>query len=399
MHCTRKIDDDTIWVGADNRRLSLFEAAYSVPRGMSYNSYLILDGKTALIDTVDRAVTDQFLENVAYALGGRSLDYLIVQHMEPDHSATLMDVLLRYPECKVVCNKKILDMIYAYKGAHVDAKIVDDGDTLDLGKHKLVFIPAPMVHWPEVMVSLDVTSGTLFSADAFGMFGALNGAMFADEVDFDRDHLDEARRYYSNIVGKYGKQVQSLLEKVIPLEVKKVCPLHGFVWRRNIDYYVNKYMQWSRYEPEKRGVVIAYASVYGNTENVANILTCHLREAGVECVMHDVSVSEHSHIIADMFKYSHIVFASVTYNGKAFVNMENLLHDIVAHNIKGRKISFIENGSWAGGAARSMRGIISSLKDTELIGEPLSFKSSLHSGKCGELDALRDAILKSVCVS
>ena len=280
-----------------------------------------------------------------------------------------------------------------------DAKIVEDGDTLDLGKHKLVFIPAPMVHWPEVMVSLDVTSGTLFSADAFGMFGALNGAMFADEVDFDRDHLDEARRYYSNIVGKYGKQVQSLLEKVIPLEVKRVCPLHGFVWRRNIDYYVNKYMQWSRYEPEKRGVVIAYASVYGNTENVANILACHLREAGVECVMHDVSVSEHSHIIADMFKYSHIVFASVTYNGKSFVNMENLLHDIVAHNIKGRKISFIENGSWAGGAARSMRGILSPLKDTELIGEPLNFKSSLHSGKCGELDALRDAILKSVCVS
>ena len=232
MHCTRKIDDDIIWVGADNRRLAFFEAVYSVKKGVSYNSYLILDDKTALIDTADRSVTDTFLENVEYTLSGRPLDYLVIQHMEPDHSATLMDVLIRHPECEVVCNKKIFDMITAFKNVSVKARIVTDGDILELGKHRLTFISAPMVHWPEVMVSYDMTSGTLFSADAFGMFGALNGALFSDEVDFDRDYLDEARRYYSNIVGKYGAQVKSLLGKMSLLEIKRICPLHGFVWHR-----------------------------------------------------------------------------------------------------------------------------------------------------------------------
>lgn len=396
MHCTRKIDDDIIWVGADNRRLKLFEAVYNVPRGVSYNSYLLLDDKTALIDTVDRAVTDLFLENVEYALGGRTLDYLVVQHMEPDHSATLVDVLIRHPECEVVCNKKIFDMITAFKGAQVKAKIVKDGDVLELGRHKLTFVSAPMVHWPEVMVSFDMTSGTLFSADAFGTFGALSGALFADEVDFDRDYLDEARRYYCNIVGKYGAQVRSLLGKASALNIKRICPLHGLVWRENIDYYVNKYMLWSGYEPEERGVMIAYASVYGNTENVANALACRLREAGIKCVMHDVSVSEYSWIIADAFKYSHLVFASVTYNGGVFVNMENLLHDIAAHSIRGRKIALIENGSWAAAAAKGMTEILSSLKDVEFVGNPLSFKSALGADREAEVCALAEQIIKSI---
>lgn len=395
MHCTRKIDDDIIWVGADNRRLALFEAVYSVPMGISYNSYLILDDKTALIDTVDRAVTDQFLENVEYTLGGSQLDYLVVQHMEPDHSATLVDVLLRHPECTVVCNKKIFDMIAAFKNVTVNAKIVKDGDILELGRHRLTFISAPMVHWPEVMVTYDLTSGTLFSADAFGTFGALNGAVFADEVDFDRDYLDEARRYYCNIVGKYGVQVKSLLSKASALDIRKVCPLHGFVWRENIGYYVNKYVHWAGYEPEEKGVMIAYASVYGNTENAANVLACRLRERGVKCVMHDVSVSEHARIIADSFKYSHLVFASVTYNGGVFVNMENLLHDLVCHGLKGRKIALIENGSWAATSAKGMKEILSGLKDTEFIGEAFSFKSSLH-GSGEALGLLADAIIKTM---
>lgn len=395
MHCTRKIDDDIIWVGADNRRLALFEAVYSVPMGISYNSYLILDNKTALIDTVDRAVTDQFLENVEYTLGGRQLDYLVVQHMEPDHSATLVDVLLRHPECTVVCNKKIFDMIVAFKNVTVKAQIVKDGDVLELGRHRLTFISAPMVHWPEVMVTYDLTSGTLFSADAFGTFGALSGALFADEVDFDRDYLDEARRYYCNIVGKYGVQVKSLLSKASSLDIRKVCPLHGFVWRENIGYYVNKYMHWAGYEPEENGVMIAYASVYCNTENAANVLACRLREKGVKCVMHDVSVSEHARIIADSFKYSHLVFASVTYNGGVFVNMENLLHDLVYHGLKGRKIALIENGSWAATSAKGMKEILSGLKDTEFIGEAFSFKSSLH-GSGEALDLLADAIVKTM---
>ena len=396
MYCTRKIDDDIIWVGADNRRLALFEAVYSVPRGISYNSYLMLDEKTALIDTVDRAVTDIFIENVEHTLGGRSLDYLIVQHMEPDHSATLFDVLLRHPECTVICNKMTFDMIRAFKGRDVKACIVTEGDTLELGKHTLTFISAPMVHWPEVMVTFDKTSGTLFSADAFGTFGALNGAIFADEVDFERDYLDEARRYYTNIVGKYGMQVEKLLGKASQLDIKKICPLHGFVWRENIDYYVNKYVHWAGYKPEEQGVMIAYASVYGNTENAANLLACKLRERGVRCVMHDVSVSEHSHIIADSFKYSHLVFASITYNGGVFVNMENLLHDLSAHALKGRKIALIESGSWALSSAKGMREILSVLKDTEFIGESISFKSALGEDGAEKINHLADEIMKTI---
>ena len=394
MYCTRKIDDEIIWVGADNRRLTLFEAVYSVPRGISYNSYLILDEKTALIDTADRAVTDTFIENVEYTLGERKLDYLVVQHMEPDHSATLIDVLLRHPECTVVCNKMTRDMIRAFKGKDVNALIVKEGDVLELGKHKLTFICAPMVHWPEVMVTFDSATGTLFSADAFGTFGALNGALFADEVDFDRDYLDEARRYYTNIVGKYGMQVEKLLGKTNTLEIKRLCPLHGFVWRENIEYYVNKYLHWAGYKPEEQGVVIAYASVYGNTENAANILACRLLERGIKCVMYDVSVTEHSHIIAECFKYSHLVFASVTYNGGVFVNMENLLHDLVAHGLKGRKIALIESGSWALSAGKGMVEILSPMKDTEFIYDGLSFKSSLDSTE--KIDEIVDTIARTM---
>ncbi|MBQ7343414.1 MAG: FprA family A-type flavoprotein [Clostridia bacterium] len=396
MYCTRKIYDDIIWVGADNRRLKLFEAVYNVPRGISYNSYLILDEKTALIDTADRAVTDTFIENVEHTLGGRALDYLVVQHMEPDHSATLLDVLLRHPECTVVCNKMTLDMIKAFKGTEVKALTVKEGDVLDLGKHKLTFVSAPMVHWPEVMVTFDTATGTLFSADAFGTFGALNGALFADEVDFDRDYLDEARRYYCNIVGKYGMQVEKLLGKASALDIKMICPLHGFVWRENIDYYVNKYVHWAGYKPEEQGVVIAYASVYGNTENAANVLACRLLEMGIKCVMHDVSVSEHSAIIADCFKCSHLVFASMTYNGGVFVNMENLLRDLAAHALKGRKIALIESGSWALTAGKGMREILSSLKDTEFISDDISFKSSLGAEGEELIDKLAHRIKESI---
>ena len=390
MYCTRKVDEDIFWVGADNRRLKLFEAVYEVPSGISYNSYLIIDEKTALIDTADRAVTDIFIENVEHTLGERSLDYIVVQHMEPDHSATLVDVLLRHPECTVVCNKMTFDMIRAFKGEEVKALIVKEGDTLELGKHKLTFISAPMVHWPEVMVTFDSLTGTLFSADAFGTFGALNGALFADEVDFDRDYLDEARRYYTNIVGKYGMQVRKLLEKTNALGFKKICPLHGFVWRENTEYYVNKYLHWAEYKPEEQGVMIAYASVYGNTENAANILACRLRERGIRCVMYDVSVTEHSRIIAECFKYSHLVFASVTYNGGVFVNMENLLHDLAAHSLKGRRVALIESGSWAISAGKGMRDILSPLKDTEYICDGLSFKSRLSSVE--GIDEIADAI-------
>lgn len=390
------IDEDIIWVGADNRKLSLFEAVYPVTRGMSYNSYLILDEKTALIDTVDRAVTDVFLGNIEASLGGRTLDYIVVQHMEPDHSATLFDVLIRYPDCTVVCNAKTYAMIEAFKHRTVKALIVREGDVLPLGKHSLSFIFAPMVHWPEVMVSYDSYSGTLFSADAFGVFGALGGAIFADEVDFERDHLDEARRYYCNIVGKYGAQVRSLLSKVSRLNIKKLCPLHGFVWRENLAYYVNKYLLWSGYEPEKRGVMIAYASVYGNTENVANALACRLFERGVGAVLYDVSVIEHSHVVAESFKYSHLVFASVTYNGGAFVSMENLLLDLAAHGIRNRKVALIENGSWAPSAAKKMREILSPLPGIDFLTEDITFRSSIEDSHNEKIERLADIIASTI---
>ena len=392
MRCTRNVDDDIIYVGSDNRRDDLFEAIYPAPRGMSYNAYLILDDKTALMDTVDRSVTDAFIENIESTLAGRRLDYLVIQHMEPDHSATIFDVLLRHPECVVVCNHKTYDMIKAFKNRDVNARIVSDGETLLLGKHTLRFIFAPMVHWPEVMVSYDEATGTLFSADAFGTFGALNGALFADEVDFDREYIDEARRYYSNIVGKYGAQVKNLLSKVLPLGVEKICPLHGFVWRGNIEYYVNKYLLWVNYKPEKRGAMIAYASVYGNTENVANALACRLYERGMECVMHDLSTVDASYVVSDSFKYSHLVLASASYNGGAFVRMEELLYDIASHGLRGRRVALIENGSWAASAAKSMRNILSAVKGIEYVFPDITIKSSADNSYEEIIDRLADAI-------
>ena len=396
MHCTRRVSEDIIWVGADNRRLALFEAVYPVPKGMAYNSYLILDEKCTLIDTVDRAVTDVFLENIEGALAGRTLDYLVVQHMEPDHSATLFDVLDRYPGCTVVCNQKTYSMILAFKNKEVRARIVKEGDTLSLGRHSLRFIFAPMVHWPEDMVSYDAYSGTLFTADAFGVFGALGGAIFADEVDFARDHLDEARRYYCNIVGKYGTQVNSLLCKISKLKIKMLCPLHGFVWRKNICYYVNKYLLWARYEPEERGVMIAYASVYGNTENVANALACRLFERGIRSSLYDVSMTDASQIVSESFRYSHLVFASVTYNGGAFVSMENVLSELAAHGLKNRRVALIENGSWAPSAAKKMREILSPLVGIDFLCEDITFRSSMHTDTDNKIKELAEIIVSTI---
>ena len=361
MYCTKKITDDLTWVGANDRRLAMFEGVYSVPNGVSYNSYLLCDDKTVLFDTVDKAVSKIFFENVAHTLGERKLDYIMVHHMEPDHSATLSELVLRYPDVKIICNAKILSMIKQFFDFGDDDRfvIVKEGDTFDTGHHTLNFVMAPMVHWPEVMVSFDSVSGILFSADAFGTFGALNGAIFADEVDFMRDYLDEARRYYTNIVGKYGPQVMSLLKKAGALDIKMICPLHGFVWREKIGDYIDKYVKWATYTPEEKGVMIAYASVYGNTENTAEIISSRLRDKGIKTVMFDVSVTPASEIVAAAFKYSHLVFASTTYNAGIFVSMEELLHDLAAHNIQNRKVAFVENGSWAPTSGKLMREILS----------------------------------------
>lgn len=398
MYCTRKVADDLIWVGADDRRLAMFEGVYSVPRGVSYNSYLLLDEKTVVFDTVDHAVEKTFLENVEHGLNGRTLDYLVVQHMEPDHSATIRTLLMLYPEAEVVCSKKTEGMLRQFFGDAVkmNIKVVGEGDTLKTGKHEFTFLAAPMVHWPEVIVTYDLTTKTLFSADAFGTFGALNGALFADEVDFFRDYLDEARRYYTNIVGKYGVQVQALLKKAATVEIQTICPLHGFVWRENIGAYLEKYQKWSLYEPEVSGVMIAYASVYGNTENVANILACKLRDKGIKTTMFDVSVAETSEVVAASFQYSHLVFAAPTYNGGIFIKMDEVLRDIEAHSLKNRTVAFMENGTWAVTCGKQMKEIFAGLKGMNLIEDTVTIKSALADGQEAQVEKLAEAIAETM---
>jgi len=398
MFCTKKVTDDLVWVGANDRRLAMFEGVYPVPKGVSYNAYLLLDEKTVLFDTVDKAVQHRFLENLKHALGGRRLDYLVVQHMEPDHSAAIQCLVERHPEMKIVCNAKTLAFIKQFFDFDADARacVVNEGDTLNTGRHTLHFVMAPMVHWPEVMVTYDATDKILFSADAFGCFGALNGALFADEVDFARDYMDEARRYYTNIVGKYGTQVTALLKKASTLSINMICPLHGFVWRKDMGDFISKYLLWGAYEPEERGVMIAYASVYGNTENAAEILSSRLREKGVKTVMFDVSVTPASEIISAAFMWSHLVFASTTYNAGIFVSMEALLCDLVAHNIQNRAVAIIENGSWAATSGSLIREKLATCRNITFLGNTISIKSSLKQGQFAEIESMADAIAGSL---
>lgn len=397
MHCIRKVTDDLLWIGASDRQHPCFEAALPIPKGMSFNSYLLLDEKTVLFDTVDRAVQAQFFENLEYALDGRALDYVFVHHMEPDHAATLGDLMLRHPEATIVCSGKSVNMIRQFHSTDPKgAVLVNEGDVLSTGRHHFTFYNAPMVHWPEVIVSYDSTDQILFSADAFGTFGALNGVLFADEVDFDRDWLDESRRYYSNVVGKYGPQVLSLLSKTAKLDIQMICPLHGPVWRKNLDYMLGKYAKWAAYEPEAQGVLIAFASVYGGTETAANILACRLAELGVPVDMYDVSVTHYSYVLSDLFKYSHIVFASTTYNNGIFTSMENLLHDVAHHNLQNRKVALIQNGSWAPSSGKLMSQILSEMKNIEILEAPITLKSALAPGQDQELEALARVLAASV---
>jgi len=392
MFNLKKIKEDIIWVGANDRRLAMFEGVYSVPQGVSYNSYLVKDEKTVLFDTVDKAVRQRFFENLEAALEGRSLDYLVIQHMEPDHSAAFVELIKCNPSVKIVCNSKTYDFIKQFYNLDINAQIVNENDTLNTGRHTFHFIMAPMVHWPEVMVTYDSTDKILFSADAFGSFGALNGAIFADEVDFNNNYMDDFRRYYSNIVGKYGTQVQSLLEKASSLSIEMICPLHGFVWRGNFSNIISKYTLWSTYQPEENGVMIAYASVYGNTENAAEILSSKLRDKGIKTVMYDVSVSSASEIIAAAFKWSHLVFASTTYNAGIFISMEEVINDLVAHNIQNRKVAIIENGSWAASSGSLIREKLEKCKDIKILDQMLSIKSSLNVSQLQEIDLMVDAI-------
>lgn len=399
MHCVKKVTDDLYWIGGSDRRLALFENVYPIPRGVSYNSYVLLDEKTVLLDTVDASISGLFFENLEYVLNGRTLDYLIVNHMEPDHCAVIGDVVRRYPDVKLVCNAKTVPMLKQFFNFPVEDRtvIVKEMDTLCTGKHTFAFVMAPMVHWPEAMVSYDTVDKILFSADGFGTFGAINGNLFADEVNFERDWLDDARRYFINIVGKYGVQVQNLLKKAATLEIKMICPLHGTVWRENLGWFIEKYDTWSSYKPEDQAVMIAYASIYGNTENAAEILASKLADKGVKNIaMYDVSVTDPSVIVSESFRCSHLVFAAPSYNGGIFTKMETVLSELKAHSLQNRTVAIMENGTWAPVAGRQMREIFAGMKNIELLEEGVTIRSAVKEAQEASLEALAEKIASSL---
>lgn len=399
MHCVKKVTDDLYWIGGSDRRLALFENVYPIPRGVSYNSYVLLDEKTVLLDTVDASISGLFFENLEYVLNGRALDYLIVNHMEPDHCAVIGDVVRRYPDVKLVCNAKTVPMLKQFFNFPVEDRtvIVKEMDTLCTGKHTFAFVMAPMVHWPEAMVSYDTVDKILFSADGFGTFGAINGNLFADEVNFERDWLDDARRYFINIVGKYGVQVQNLLKKAATLEIKMICPLHGPVWRENLGWFIEKYDTWSSYKPEDQAVMIAYASIYGNTENAAEILASKLADKGVKNIaMYDVSVTDPSVIVSESFRCSHLVFAAPSYNGGIFTKMETVLSELKAHSLQNRTVAIMENGTWAPVAGRQMREIFAGMKNIELLEEGVTIRSAVKEAQEASLEALAEKIASSL---
>ncbi|MDR1971241.1 MAG: flavin reductase [Treponema sp.] len=399
-HNERFIRDGLYWIGGNDRRLSVFEGVYPSERGVSYNSYLILDEKNVLLDTVDKAVSAVFFENLSFLLEKRTLDYVIIHHMEPDHSACLAELILRYPDITVVTTKKSAAMIGQFfnlpdRGTLAEnrLRIVKEGDTLAAGRRNFTFIEAPMVHWPEVMVSYESLDKALYSADAFGSFGAIDGNLFADEVDYQGLWLGEARRYYTNIVGKYGAQVQALLEKASKFDIEMICPLHGLIWRKNLPYFLEKYRLWSTYTPEDNTVLIAYSSVYGNTENAVNILAGALADRGVKKItVYDVSATRTDVIVAEVFRCSHIVFAATTYNAGIFIKMEEALNDIKAHQIRNRTAALIENGSWAPVSGKLMRDLVGALPGWKLLGDTVTINSSLKEAGRPSIEKLADAI-------
>jgi len=399
MHSTRKVKDDLIYVGGSDRRLSRFENLFPIPKGVSYNSYVLLDEKTVLFDTADESISRQYIENVVHALNGRPLDYMVVQHMEPDHCAMIDDMLRRYPEAKMVCSAKAVGMFAQFYGTDVAARalVVKEGDKLSTGEHTLHFVMAPMVHWPEVMVTYDEKDKILFSADAFGTFGALAGNIFDDEITFDATWMNDARRYYTNIVGKYGVQVQALLKKAASLDIEMICPLHGPIWRKDLGLLLEKYQKWSTYEPEDKTVMIAYATMYGNTENAANVLAGMLADKGVKNIaMYDVSETDVSELVAESFRCSHLVLAAPTYNSGIQPKMEAYLSDIKALNLQNRTVAVIDNGTWAATAGKQMIGMLEGMKNMTILENPISIKSALAENQLGALEALADELAKQV---
>ncbi|WP_053942973.1 FprA family A-type flavoprotein [Kallipyga gabonensis] len=397
MHNVRQVVDDLYWIGYNDHRTHLFESIHPIPEGVSYNSYVLLDEKTALFDTVEWDFCREFLENLEYVLDGRPLDYIVINHWEPDHAASLQEVLLRHPESEVISTEKGFYFMTQF-GFKADKRItVDSGDTLSTGKHQFAFVKIPMVHWPEPMVTLDTTNGVLFSADAFGSFKALDGKLFADEVDFDKDWLSEARRYYTNIVGKYGPHVQQVLAAAAKLPIKILCPLHGPIWRDNLGYILDKYDKWSSYTPEDNGVMIVYGSMYGNTANAAQLLASEIVKRGhTDVTVWDVAETHCSYLISEAFRVGHIILASPTYNLGVFPPMKDFLNDMVALNVQQRTVGILENGTWAPNSGLEMRKIIDQMFEMYYLNAEVSFMSSVDKNGKKAIEDLADAVIESV---
>ncbi len=400
MHCVREIAKGFYWVGAQDNRLGLFENLFPIPKGIAYNSYLITDEKNILLDSVDYSVGRQFIENIKYVLKDKQLDYIVVNHMEPDHCSLIEELIKDYPNMKIIGNAQTIRILKQFYEFNIDSKVkvVDETTTICTGKHNFKFIMAPMVHWPEVMVTYEEKEKVLFSADAFGSFGALNGNLFNDDVNFEEECLSESRRYFTNIVGKFGPQVQNLLKKLSQLEIKMICPLHGVVWRNNLEYIIQKYNQWSQYKPEENSVLIIYSSVYGNTENVVNVLANYLGENGIRNIaIYDVSVTDISYLVSESFKYSNIVIASTTYNLGMFPKIESYLSDIKSLNLQKRTIAIIENSTWVPGiVTKKIEEIIKQMKDMTILENKYSIKSSAKNNEYEDIKNIGKEIIEDI---
>lgn len=401
MHNTQQIKENVYWVGGSDRRLHRFENMFPLQFGIAYNSYVIIDEKTALIDTVDSSISQLFLNNVEYVLNGRELDYLIVNHMEPDHCGNVEAILKRYPKCKFVGNAKTFqyyNQFYDYEATSSFYE-VKDLDEISLGHHQLRFYFAQMVHWPEVMMTLETTQHILFSADAYGTFGAHYGSIFADEIDYRRNHVDEARRYYANIVGRFGIPVQAIMRKLSNDVIKMICSVHGPIYRESTELalILDKYEKWSHNIPEVQSVLIIYGTMYNNTELVVDTLATKLALNGVRKMrIYDVSEFDVSYLIADVWKYSHIVIATPTYNTGIFHLIYNLLHELITLNLSNRKFSFIVNQTWGGTALKQLNELIGQMKNIEIVGEPLEIQSTVKNNNIEAIDKLAKDIANSV---
>ena len=396
MHSTRKIKEDLIYVGGSDRRLSRFENLFPIPRGVSYNSYVLLDDKTVLLDTADESISRQYIENVVHALDGRPLDYMIVQHMEPDHCAMIDAIMNRYPEAKMVCTAKAAQMFAQFYDLDVSDRtlVVKEGDKLSTGEHTLHFVLAPMVHWPEVMVTYDEKDKILFSADAFGTFGALAGNIFDDEITFDDVWMNDARRYYTNIVGKYGVQVQAVLKKAAALDIQMICPLHGPIWRTDLAYILDKYNRWSSYEPEDKGIFVASASIHGNTRAAAEKLVEKLKaKTDLKVAFTDLTRDDMAEAVEDAFRYDRLVVCCPTYDAGLFPVMEDFLHHLKAKAYQKRTVGFVENGTWAPTAGKQMRAVFEGMKNIRMLEPTVTIRSTLNADSEAQMDALVDALL------